>query len=253
LLILGVFVVLTVASEAGFFAGRWVTCRFRKQKQVAEDVDNNVITITNSSLALLALFLGFTFSSALDHFEKNREAVTNEASTITEAYQLINLQREPFRGNLVKELREYIDGRLKVAGLPNDPQALRALQQENRRQQNQIWSTVREMSEQSPEAPCLQLLVESLNNMVTAEKNRTESLINGVPNGLFLPVAFFLLFNGVLVGISLGEGAKRHILLSWGMYFLVALSVGIIVDLDRPLKGFINVDQQAMTLLKQNL
>jgi hypothetical protein len=30
----------------------------------------------------------------------------------------------------------------------------------------------------------------------------------------------------------------------------VALAVGIIVDLDRPLKGFINVDQDAMIALK---
>ena len=34
---------------------------------------------------------------------------------------------------------------------------------------------------------------------------------------------------------------------------LLALAVGIIVDLDRPLKGFINVDQQAMMILKDSL
>ena len=106
------------------------------------------------------------------------------------------------------------------------------------------------MNSQLPGAPLLQPLIESLNGVVGSEQARTESLINGVPNGLFMPVALFLLFNGVLMGLSLGEGARRHILLSWGLYFLVALAVGIIVDLDRPLNGFINVDQQAMTILK---
>lgn len=253
LLILGVFGVLAAASEAGFIAGRWISRRFRKQKAQILDVDNNVSTITNSSLALLALFLGFTFSSALDHFEKNREAVSNEAVAIAAAYEVVNLQPEPFKAKLKADLATYIDVRLQVADLPNDPQAIRVLQQESRQQQKQLWTTVEVMSSKSPDAPLLQPLIESLNGVVGTEKARTESLINGVPNGLFMPVALFLLFNGVLMGVSLGEGARRHILLSWGLYFLVALAVGIIVDLDRPLKGFINVDQQAMVLLKDTL
>ena len=253
LLILGVFVVLATASELGFFAGRWISRRFRKQPQPALDVDNNVSTITNSSLALLALFLGFTFSSALDHFEKNREAVTNEAAELTAMHELILLQPEPYKGELLTHFDAYVDTRLRVADLPNDPQAIRSLQQDSRRQQKLLWGVTDALATERPEAPLLQPLVESLNAIVTAEKTRTENLINGVPNGLFMPVALFLLFNGVLMGVSLGEGARRHILLSWGLYFLVALAVGIIVDLDRPLKGYINVDQQAMTILKATL
>ena len=245
--------VLAAASEAGFFTGRWISKRFTKQKAQALDVDNNVSTITNSSLALLALFLGFTFSSALDHFEKNREAVLNEAMAISAAYEFMSLQPEPYRLKLRADLSSYIDVRLKVADLPNDPNAIRKLQQESAQEQRKLWASVEAMSRKSPEWPLLQPLIESLNGVVSAEKVRTESLINGVPNGLFMPVALFLLFNGVLMGVSLGEGARRHILLSWGLYFLVALAVGIIIDLDRPLNGFINVDQQAMTLLKDPL
>ena len=252
LLIFGVFVVLAIASELGFFVGRFLSRHFRKE-QPALDVDNNVSTITNSSLALLALFLGFTFSSALDHFEKNREAVTNEAAAIAAASEVINFQPGPFKLELQDGLDEYIDTRLKVADLPNDADAIRRLHQESRIKQKQLWTIAEALSVEKPDASMLQPLVEALNNVVAAETIRTESLINGVPNGLFMPVALFLLFNGVLMGVSLGEGARRHILLSWGLYFLVALAVGIIVDLDRPLKGFINVDQQAMVNLKDTL
>lgn len=252
LLILGVFVVLAVASELGFFIGRCLSRRLRKV-QPTLDVDNNVSTITNSSLALLALFLGFTFSSALDHFEKNREAVTNEAIAISALAKIINLQPVSYKSQLREELSDYVDIRLKVAELPNDVQAIRNLHQESHDQQNQLWAITEDLSAKNPDTPLLQPLVEAVNNLVASETIRTESLINGVPNGLFVPVALFLLFNGVLMGVSLGEGARRHILLSWGLYFLVALAVGIIVDLDRPLKGFINVDQQAMIRLKEDL
>ena len=140
--------------------------------------------------------------------------------------------------------------RLGVADLPNDPQAIRALQSAGRTEQAKLWAIANQMVKNKPDAPMLGNLVEALNNLVSAELTRTDNLLNGVPTGLFVPVALFLLFNGVLLGVSLGEGKQRHVVLSWGLYLLVALAVGIIVDLDRPLKGFINVDQDAMIALK---
>ena len=250
LLILGVFVILVVASELGFLAGVFIRRRFQQEKAVVLDVDNNVATITNSSLALLALFLGFTFSSALDHFEKNRESVSNEASAIVATYQIAHMQPSPYNERLIDQLGRYIDVRLGVADLANDPQAIRALQSAGRTEQAKLWAIANQMVKNKPDAPMLGNLVEALNNLVSAELTRTDNLLNGVPTGLFVPVALFLLFNGVLLGVSLGEGKQRHVVLSWGLYLLVALAVGIIVDLDRPLKGFINVDQDAMIALK---
>ena len=249
LLILGVFVILVAASELGFLAGIFIRRRFRKGNDVVLDVDNNVATITNSSLALLALFLGFTFSSALDHFEKNRESVSNEASAIAATYQIAQMQPTPYNQKLVAQLGQYVDVRLGVADLPNDAQAIRALQLAGRNEQAKLWAIANQMAKSKPDAPMLGSLVDALNNLVSAELTRTDNLLNGVPTGLFVPVALFLLFNGVLLGVSLGEGKQRHVVLSWGLYLLVALAVGIIVDLDRPLKGFINVDQDAMIAL----
>lgn len=106
------------------------------------------------------------------------------------------------------------------------------------------------MAIKDPQGGSLDVLFQAIDSVGTAENARTEYLLNNVPNGLFVPVGLFLIFNGVLLGASLGEGSKRHIILSWGLYFLVALAVGIIADLDRPLHGFINVDQQAMRIMR---
>ena len=250
--VLGVFVVLAIASEAGFYAGAAMSRRFRTTAGVDNDVDTNAATITNSSLALLALFLGFAFSSALSHFEKNRDAVTGEAVAITEVLNLARVQPSPYAEQLVSRLEKYVDHRLRVAELPNEPKAIRELQLTSTALQKELWTIVESQAKVNPNAPLLVGLVDALNGLVAAEKNRTESLINGVPDGIFVPVALFLMFNGVLLGVSLGEGKRRHVILSWGLYFLVALAVGIIADLDRPLQGFINVDQAAMMVVKQS-
>lgn len=252
LLIFGVFVTLVIASELGYFLGR-IIVRYLRKGATDNVIDENVSTITNSSLALLALFLGFTFSSALDHFEKNREAIIQESNAISTTYELAALQPEPAKTDLTNAIRDYLSIRLKVMELPNHPDEIRALQRESQLQKKVLWDAINQLIVRDRDSVLLDPLVTSMTNMFQAERTRTEYLLNGVPNGLFVPVGLFLLFNGVLLGISLGEGAKRHVLLSWGLYLLVSLAVGIIIDLDRPLKGFINVDQAAMHILKSEM
>ena len=251
LLILGVFFVLVVSSEFGFWIGRLALKLVSKNApHYFDNGDENVSTITNSSLALLALFLGFTFSSAMDHFELNRQAVINEAAAIKTLYQAAKLQPAPYSQELVKEIREYADIRLELESTQSNEKSVREIQSKSQSQLEKLWSQLRAIALKDPQSGTLDVLFQAIDSVETAENARTEYLLNNVPNGLFVPVGLFLIFNGVLLGASLGEGSKRHIILSWGLYFLVALAVGIIADLDRPLHGFINVDQQAMRIMR---
>lgn len=253
-LILGIFVALALASEIGYRVSRIVLAWYRQGAHPAsEDVDDSVNTITNSSLALLALFLGFTFSSAMQHFEINREAVIKEAATISTAYQYSELQPAPYDANIAQQIRDYADLRLTLGVSAGDGKSIKKIARQSYQQQQKIWQSVAQMIRQKPENFLSDSLVASVNEMVASENARTEYLLNNVPNGLFVPVGFFLVFNGVLLGVSLAEGAKRHMLMSWGLYLLVALAVGIIVDLNRPLSGLINVDQQAMLAMRNKM
>ena len=89
--------------------------------------------------------------------------------------------------------------------------------------------------------------------MVAAENTRSELILTAVPIGLFLPLVIFLATNALLLGVSLGKTSNRHIILSWGLFFLVALTVGTIVDLHRPLYGIVHVDQNSMHTIMERL
>jgi hypothetical protein len=254
-LVIGVFVLLAIASEIGFWIGFGVVKTVSKlnNRKITTQIDNNVSTITNSSLALLALFLGFAFSSAMNHFEKNRDAVVSEAAAIEIAYNHTGLLQEPFCAKIKNEITTYTNIRLKLSsGNVNDAQ-IREIRDESIKQYALIWQDTKEMLKLNPDGQLNNTFIGALSNMLQAQSMRTTSLLNEIPQGLFIPIGLFLLFNGVLVGVSLGEGARRHLLLSCGLYLLVALAVGIIVDLDRPLQGFINVNQEAMLLLKESI
>ncbi len=74
-----------------------------------------------------------------------------------------------------------------------------------------------------------------------------------MPIGLFIPMILFLALSAFLLGVTLAKGACRHLILSWGLLFLIALTVGIIVDLHRPLYGIVHVDQHSKLAVKNRM
>ncbi|MEY4504756.1 MAG: hypothetical protein RL154_1052 [Pseudomonadota bacterium] len=254
-IVLIVLIALIIASELGYFIGYNLSRLISKitGKPFEIGIDDNVATITNSALALLGLFLGFAFSSALDHFEKNREFVISEASAISTVYRFTNIIDDQYKLNMQKHLQEYTKIRLQFDSGNVDNKDIKAIDNESQQQMRIIWQDTKGWIVASPDWAYNDTFIQAVNAMAVIEEERVQNMLNEVPRGFFIPIALFLLFNGILMGISLGETAKRHVILSWGMYLLIALSVGIIVDLDRPLKGYINVDQGAIEDLYQKM
>lgn len=254
-LVISIFIALTLASEIGFwigYVGSILIAKYKKQKWQPQ-LDDNITTITNSSLALLALFLGFAFSSAMDHFEKNREAVTNEAITIAAVYRYSDLITNQYKEEIKTELKTYIATRLKLVDNECSDKDIKAVHNESVQERKILWQSINKMINEYPNWELNGDFISSLNEMIQAEDTRSSYLLNEVPKGLFLPIGIFVMFNGFLFGVSLGGTARRHVLMTWGMYILIALAVGIIADLDRPLQGFINIDQSAMIMLKNSI
>lgn len=254
-LVVSIFIALVLASEIGFwigYVGSILIAKYKKQKWQPQ-LDDNITTITNSSLALLALFLGFAFSSAMDHFEKNREAVTNEAITIAAVYRYSDLIPNNYQEEIKAELKTYITTRLKLVNKESSDSDIKAVHNESVQERKVLWQSISKMLNEHKDWAFNTEFVSALNTMIQAEDTRSAYLLNEVPKGLFLPIGIFVMFNGFLFGVSLGGTARRHILMTWGMFILIALAVGIIADLDRPLQGFINIDQSAMILLKNSV
>ncbi len=83
LFIFSTFFLSVVCFEVGFKIDKF----FKKKPPYAsiKKLDENITLISSSSLALLALLLGFSFSAAMDNFEQNRRSVIEEASKINAA------------------------------------------------------------------------------------------------------------------------------------------------------------------------
>ena len=248
LIVATLFVTLAIAIEAGYRLG----CVFGKSATEPAKVQIN--TIQASLLGILALLLGFTFSLALQRYDSRSEAVINEANAIGTAILRSDLLPAPWRTEIQEALRAYLDLRIRAGVIPLDRRSDRnAVLAESNIVLETLWQKTRLAVEQNGGRVTTGLFVQAFNEMVDSYGTRDAALNRHVPEPvLFLLFGTFVLTAG-LVGYSSGVASHRASMATYALVVLIVMLVFVIIDLDRPRRGLIEVSQQSLLDLQATL
>lgn len=241
----GLLVAMLLAIEAGYRLGR------AHEREETAPARTHVNAIQASLLGILALLLGFTFSSSLQRYEVRSEAVVSEANAIGTAWQRASLLPGPYRDEAREALREYIDVRIVASDSPvENHEGLDAMRVDTKRAQARLWDVARRAVVASPNPVTTGLYAEAVNALTDAYTTRNAALDRHVPEVvLFLLLATFLM-TGLVVGFATGVAGVRPSLASHVMVALIAILVFIILDLDRPRRGLVQVDRASLLELR---
>lgn len=236
---------MLLAIEAGFWIGR------RHELRSSEAHRSHVNAIQASVLGILALLLGFSFSLALQRFDQRTAAVVDEANAIGTAYLRSHLLPLEIRQDVQQSLRDYIGLRIQSAQLPLDHHAERdALLEQSARIQAQLWEEAQAAHKLDPGPVTTGLYIQALNDLIDAFSSRNAALKQHVPElVLLLLYGVFVIASGIL-GYSSGLGSHRPSAIAYIMVVLMVLLVFVIIDLDRPRRGLIQVDQSSLLELR---
>lgn len=246
LLIAGVLLVtMAVAVEVGYRIGRV------RERTASDSNKAHVSAIQASLLGVLALLLGFTFSLALQRFEKRSEAVVDEANAIGTTYLRARLLPTSVRSQAQKLLHSYIDLRVRAGAITLENDAERqALLDKTNQVLDDIWGYAQQAAEDDKSPVTTGLFIQSLNEAIDSYGRRDAELSRHVPEVIWLLLyGTFLITSGV-IGYSAGIAGHRPTSVTYIMIALIVVLVFIIVDLDRPRRGLIKVDQSSLTDLK---
>jgi uncharacterized membrane protein (Fun14 family) len=239
------FFLILGAEEAGYRLGR------HHQNKTDVDVKTNTNTIQAGMLGLLGLILGFSFNMAMQRYINRSDAVIQEANAISTALLRTSLLPEPYDSLTHSLLQEYINLRLQVS---NTDQATvseqELLKEKTTQKQNEIWMNAVQAARIDPRAVTTGYFISSLNNMIDAQGRRNAMLQLHVPEVILLLLFTVFIATGGLMGYASGLGRKRTFLPSTLMTLLISLVVFIILDLDRPKRGLIKVNQDSILQLK---
>jgi hypothetical protein len=251
---LSILVVVTAATEYGYRSG------LRSRAAAAESGDGNadatrdhVSSLQNGLLGLLALLLGFTFAMAVQRFDARKSLVLEEANAIGTAYLRAQQLREPHRGALSAALREYVDVRLAFAEARDESGAVARANERAAKLHAAMWAVATALAAETPPPPTLILMTGALNDVIDLHEKRQRALEDHVPLMVLLMLLAVAVASMGLIGAHAGLCGRRHA----GATVLVAVMVtgvlSVIIDLDRPRRGLVQVSQSSMERLQQSL
>lgn len=220
--------------------------RARQEAMHGEDLGNSesyIGLVASSSLGLMALLLGFTFSLAIDRYDTRRAMVLEEANAIGTAYLRTQFLPPEYAAAAGKAMTEYTQNRVDLANA-RYPKERDPLAKESTRLQDEIWTISAAGVRDMPSQPLASSYIGAVNNMIDIGSARVFARQANVPNEVMAILLFYLALVGFLVGYALtgrkGEMASRFLLV------LFTIAIMLIIDLDRPTSGGIREPQNPM-------
>jgi hypothetical protein len=228
--------------EGGFRLGRWW------QDRTPGEQEGPTGMLVGSILALLAFLLAVTMGMAADRFDARRAIVLAEANAIGTAYLRAGYLPQPASDQVRELLREYVPLRI-VLTASKDIQADIAKSVEI---QNEIWAITEQVARDHG-SDVIALFVESVNDVIDLHESRVTAGSARVPETILLLLIGGAALSLGMVGYNAGLTGRRSLLSAVVLIVALGAVIMIVVDLDRPREGFIQVSQQPLIALQQQI
>jgi hypothetical protein len=231
------FAVISLACyEGGFRLGRWWQNREPGEQEGPTGV------LVGSILALLAFLLAVTMGMASDRFDARRAIVLDEANAIGTTYLRAGYLPEPASSQIRELLREYVPLRIRTSAsddLQGDIQKSQAIL-------DQLWTIAEGVAKTTNQGDLVSTFLESLNDTIDLHETRVTAASARVPETVVLLLIIGSALTLGMVGFSAGLTRRRSLLSAAVLIIALGAVITIVVDLDRPREGFIQVSQQPL-------
>jgi hypothetical protein len=233
---------LVVAMSVGSAGiGAWLGNR--SQRRGAKQEDHGMLA--GSTLGLLALLLAFSFSLALSRFDTRRSMVLEEANAIGSAANFALMLPESTRQPILDLLHEYTAVRIGL-GRPFDPAKLEHDVARSVDLQARLWQFGVTLTAASPQSLPIYRFVGSLNEVNNIHESRLSAIRFRIPAVVLLLLLGVAMVAMALTGYHSGVLGAQWPMATILMAVTVAIVMTLVLDLDRPARGFIQVPVQPL-------
>ena len=194
-------------------------------------------------LNLLCLLLAFTVSMAAVRLEERRTLVVAEANAISNTYLRVQLFRQPARGRLSALISQYARERQGDFGTPDDRAAIAKRKAEADGLRARLLAGVRAAVEQQGDGALTAAFLQATTQMFDLAATRQAFMETRVPGMIVLTLVIFSMVTAVIVGANRASVGARQPVVTTVVVLMIAATIGLIVDLDRPHSGGIIVTQ----------
>jgi hypothetical protein len=234
--------VVAVILIAGHEVGLRLRRRLGRTAEHGMSVEGMGGNYLGASLGLLALLVGFSFSMAIDRYSSQRALVSEEANALSTTHRRLQTLQEPDRSRLGRALLPYVGAREAFSRAVTRGE-LRAAELRTDELQAEFWSEI--VGSAGADTPSGRAVFDATNNMFNVAATRRAALESAIPRTILFALLLYAVVAAGLMGYS-HPVTRRFVLASTIQFFLLSLAFGLIIDLDRPRTGLVEVSQAPM-------
>ncbi len=243
-LLLATIVLVALALEAGVLVGRQRQTRAGGKAEVSG-------AMVGATMALLAFMLAFTFNGAASRHDVRKGLVIEETNAIDKTWRRAGFLTEPYRSDIRGLLRNYVDVRVKAAA---GKMEMGEATHRSEALHDKMWALAVEVEQKEAGGRAGGLFIQALDEVIDLHLKRvTIGYHSRVPPTIWVTLYMLMAIAMAMMGIQVGLSGARHIGMELALAISFSVVLFVIVDLDRPLEGLINVSQQAMEELQLRL
>lgn len=217
----------------------WVGANvFRKLRMPKEDMRDDFGVILASTLTLLGLIIGFSFSMAVSRYDQRKNLEEEEANAIGTEYVRLDLLPTLEAEKARVLMREYFDQRI-LFYTTRDREKITEINKQTSDIQDKLWASVSAPAAAHPSVT-VGLVVSGMNDVLNSQGYTQAAWWNRIPRAAWV----FMLLIAMCCCALLGYAARnfneeRFILLV--LPLVLSLSFFLIADIDSPRGGIIRV------------
>lgn len=233
----------------------WLSARIgwsfrRRRGELDQELREDFGFILASTLTLLGLIIGFTFSMATGRYDQRKIYEEAEANAIGTEYVRADLLPAADGVAVRVLLKKYLDERVRFY-MARGEDELQQINSRTAQLQTELWSAIRAPAAAQP-TPVMALVVSGMNDVLNSQGYAQAGYWNRIPTAAWVLMAAIAIGCNLLVGHgsrSVKAGSKLlHIL-----PLIVSVAFMLIADIDSPRYGIILVRPQNLISLAESL
>jgi hypothetical protein len=204
-----------------------------------------------SLLGLTALLLSFTFGMSSSKYETRRQLIVSETNEIGTSILRCDMYPDSSRDLLRSDFKNYLETRLAYYTAGDNEAMIRNALEQSDSISNIIWRRVALLSQDLNNRVASEQMVPSVNAVIDIVTTREAARRAAVPRMILIVLCTLILVSAFLSGYG-SKNLERNKVLVIAFAFITTLALYLVVDLDKPRQGFVNLNsiEQLMVNLR---
>jgi hypothetical protein len=235
------FILMIITTLIGKKIGNKIRLNNKSEKNLTE---------TSGLIGLLFFLLAFTFGMSGSRYDSRRTIIVEEANDIGTAILRSDLYPDTERTLFRKDFKEYVEARIQYYEVGPDVKGILKADSLSQAISARLWKRASDLSKNPANLAATQQMIPALNTMIDVTTSRLAGERAKVPESILIMLFLLALITAFYSGYSEGRKGKIDWLVQTGFCLLVSLVILFTYDLDRPRRGFVNLDGPNQTIIE---